>query len=72
MVDGVWCNMMIKQLPSGDYLFLISDLLAEKIGEIYRKRWCIEVLFQTFKERGFDLESTHLKCPKKLSKLLIL
>ncbi|MBB6005761.1 transposase, partial [Arcicella rosea] len=71
MVDSVWCNTMIKRLPSGDYLFLISDLSAKKLGAIYRKRWCIEVLFQTFKERGFDLESTHLKCPKKLSKLLV-
>ena len=71
MVDGVWCNTMIKRLPSDDYLFLISDLSAKKMGAIYRKRWCIEVLFQTFKERGFDLESTHLKCPKKLSKLLV-
>lgn len=71
MVDGVWGNAMIKRLPSDDYLFLISDLPAKKLGAIYRKRWCIEVLFQTFKERGFDLESTHLKCPKKLSKLLV-
>ena len=57
MVDGVWCNTMIKRLPSDDYLFLISDLSAKKMGAIYRKRWCIEaaaaaVLFQTFKERG--------------------
>ena len=71
IVDGVWCNAMIKRLPSNDYLFLISDFPAKKIGAIYRKRWCIEVLFQTFKERGFDLESTHLKCPKKLSELLV-
>ena len=71
MVDGIWCNTMIKKLPSDDYLFLMSDLPAKKLGKIYRKRWCIEVLFQTFKERGFDLEATHLKCSKKLSKLLV-
>ena len=29
------------------------------------------MLFQTFKGRGFDLESTHLRCSKKLSKLLV-
>lgn len=62
---------MIKRLPSDDYLFLISDFPAKKIGMIYSKRWCIEVLFQSSKERGFDLESTHLKYPKKLSKLLV-
>ena len=44
MVDGVWCNTMIKRLPSDDYLFLISDLPAKKLGAIYCKRWCIEVL----------------------------
>ena len=36
-----------------------------------RSRWCIETVFQDFKKRGFDLESTHLKCSKKLSKLLV-
>lgn len=70
-VDGVWCNMMIKRLLDNDFLFLIGNLPAKQLGGFYRRRWCIEVLFQTFKGRGFDLESTHLKCSKKLSKLLV-
>ncbi len=70
-VDGVWCNTMVKKLSSGDFLFLIGNLPAKQLGGFYRRRWCIEVLFQTFKERGFDLESTHLKCSQKLSKLLV-
>ena len=71
MVDGVWCNAMLKKLPENDFLFLIGNLPAKQLGGFYRRRWCIEVLFQTFKERGFDLESTHLQCSKKISKLLV-
>jgi len=71
LVDGIWCNAMLKALPDNDFLFLIGNLPAKQLGGFYRRRWCIEVLFQTFKERGFDLESTHLQCNKKLSKLLV-
>jgi hypothetical protein len=71
LVDGVWCNVLLKKLPSDDFLFLMGTLPAKQLGGFYRRRWCIEVLFQTFKERGFDLESTHLQCSKKLSKLLV-
>jgi len=71
MVDGVWGNCLLKRLPNDDYLFLIGSFPAKELGRIYRKRWCIETLFQAFKGRGFDLESTHLKCSKKLSKLLV-
>jgi Transposase DDE domain len=70
-IDGVWCNTMLKRMPDNDFLFLMGNLPAKKLGEFYRRRWCIEVLFQTFKGRGFDLESTHLKCSKKLSKLIV-
>ena len=62
---------MIKRLLNNDFLFLIGNLPAKQLGGFYRRRWCIEVLFQTFKGRGFDLESTHLKCSQKLSKLLV-
>ena len=71
MVDGIVCNCMLKILPGNEFLFLIGHMPAKQLGGHYRKRWCIEVLFQSFKERGFDLESTHLKCNKKLSKLLV-
>jgi Transposase DDE domain len=71
IVDGIVCNAMMKRLPDNDYLFLMGSFLPKQLGNIYRNRWCIEVLFQNFKERGFDLESTHLKCAKKISKLLV-
>jgi hypothetical protein len=71
MVDGVWCNTMLKRLDKNEYLFLIGSFPAKQLGGLYRRRWCIETLFQAFKKRGFDLEATHLKCSKKLSKLLV-
>jgi Transposase DDE domain len=71
MVDGVWGNCLLKRLPNDDYLFLMGNFPPKELGRIYRNRWCIETLFQAFKGRGFDLESTHLKCSKKLSKLLV-
>lgn len=70
-IDGICCNTMLKALPNGDFLFLIGNMAAKQLGQCYRKRWCIEVLFQSFKKRGFDLAATHLKCNKKLSKLLV-
>lgn len=71
LVDGIVCNVMLKKLSNNDFLFLAGQFKAKKLGEVYRKRWAIEVLFQNLKSRGFDLESTHLKCIKKLSSLLV-
>ncbi len=36
----------------------------------YAKRWSIETLFGCLKTRGFCLESTHLKDPERLSRLI--
>jgi hypothetical protein len=44
---------------------------AKNLGTLYRNRWSIEVCFQSFKKRGFDLEATHLRDPEKLKKLLV-
>lgn len=71
MIDGIWLNCFLNRLPNDDYLFLVGNFPPKKLGQLYRERWCIEVLFQSFKERGFALESTHLKCSKKISKLLV-
>ena len=72
IVDGQWVNVSMKSLPKGDILFLIGSVAAKELGPIYRKRWSIEVLFQSMKKRGFDLESTHLRCLHKLKKLIAL
>lgn len=43
---------------------------AQKILEIYAKRWSVESLFRNTKSRGFNWEDTHLKCLSKLDKLM--
>lgn len=71
LVDGVWGHVYLKKLSSGDLLYLFSSM-QDYQGQVYRKRWTIEACFQAFKSRGFDLESTHLKCLEKIKKLLAL
>ena len=44
---------------------------AKQLGGFYRRRWSIEVFFQSVKERGFNLENTHLKSSDKIKKLLV-
>jgi hypothetical protein len=72
LVDGQWVNVHIKQLEEQNILYLIGTFPPKCLGVLYRKRWSIEVLFQSMKKRGFDLESTHLRSFKKLKKLLAL
>jgi hypothetical protein len=70
LVDGVWGQGWVKPLEKGDYLFLFGTTKVELMGQLYPKRWTIETCFQAFKERGFDLEKTHLKDLVKLKKLV--
>ena len=71
-VDGVWGHAWVEILDDGDYLFLFGTTVLKFMGQLYRKRWTIETCFQNLKGRGFDLESTHIKCLKKLKKLIAL
>lgn len=72
IVDGVVANVWVKRLEAGDFLFLFGTVNVEFMGQLYRKRWTIETVFQAFKGRGFDLESTHLQSISKLKKLIAL
>ena len=72
MVDGVWGNVYAKRLPDGDILYLFGTAKLNYLPQLYRKRWRIECFFQNIKKRGFDVESTHLKCLNKLKKLMAL
>jgi len=40
MVDGVWCNIMLRRLANDDYLFLIGSFPPKQLGGFYRSRWC--------------------------------
>jgi hypothetical protein len=70
IVDGNRCNLYVKKLKN-DYLFLIGSEFSSDLGDIYRLRWGIEVLFQSCKQRGFNLEETHFKDSEKIKKLLV-
>lgn len=72
LVDGVWGQVYLKRLSGGDLLYLFGTMEARHLGQVYRRRWTIEACFQSFKGRGFDLESTHLKDLAKLKKLVAL
>ncbi len=61
IVDGVYCNTMLKRLDKNDYLFLIGSFPAKQLGGFYRRRWCIETMFQAFKKRGFDRTSDPIR-----------
>ena len=67
----------LKKLPLGagehqGYLAVLTNSAAGDALEHYRKRWSIETFFQSVKKRGFDLEQTHLKVPRRLKKLFAL
>ncbi len=49
-------------------LVLTNDRNCDAL-KIYRERWSIEVFFQSVKDRGFNLEGTHLKEIDRLAKL---
>ena len=60
-----------KKLKTGELVILVSNMPNSKINhcEFYLVRWKIELLFSAMKKRGFNLESTHIKDYKRLSKL---
>ena len=76
IVFGQRVNMVLKPLktlkPNGkpDELLIITTLNAKSCLRAYKKRWSIEVFFQSIKKRGFNLEDTHLKEDQRLRKLL--
>jgi Transposase DDE domain len=71
LIDGVWVNVYLKKLADGDLLFLAGTMSDPKhLGQVYRKRWTIETMFQSFKKRGFAIEDTHFKCNDKLKKMV--
>jgi hypothetical protein len=61
----------ITRLKSKELLIVATSLASPKRAlELYRHRWKIESLFAALKTRGFNLESTNMTDPAKLSTLL--
>jgi hypothetical protein len=53
-------------------LAIITNGRAGSALDNYANRWAIEIVFQSFKERGFDLEATHVSDPIRIRKLFAL
>ena len=71
-VDLVRVNVSISIDANGDLLYLIGSSKPNKLGQIYRKRWTIEVFFQALKARGFNMEKSCLQSLEKYRKLFAL
>jgi Transposase DDE domain len=62
--------LAIRRLKDGSLLILAASFSAKRALATYRLRWKIETLFGLLKTKGFNLEDTHMKDPKRLSTLL--
>jgi hypothetical protein len=62
----------VWQAPYKEPLYLISNLtLPEEALWYYRKRFRIETFFSDSKSRGFRIDKSHLKEPKRLVRMLL-
>lgn len=69
---GVSMYVSALKLKSGELLIVVSNRPGTSAIQDYGRRWQIETLFGCLKSRGFELESTHLKEPARLNKMLFL
>ncbi len=73
-IHGYWVSIAIKRLASQDdvYLIVMTNTFAHQALDNYQRRWSIETFFQSVKQRGFHLETTHLNDLERLRKLFAL
>jgi hypothetical protein len=71
-VWGHWVYISALRLEDGKLLIVITNHRPQQAIADYGKRWGIETLFGCLKTRGFCLESTHLKDPERLSRMVAL
>ena len=75
-VGSHWLSVAMRKVPGKEaeeeYLIVITNTFASWAIKCYEKRWSIEVFFQSLKERGFNLERTHLTDGDRLRKLFAL
>jgi hypothetical protein len=72
-IKGLKCHLAMdfsknKKGEDDPLLVLTNDSNCDAL-KIYRERWSIEVFFQSIKERGFNLESSHLQDINRYAKL---
>ena len=74
-IYNTWLSLAIKAVKNNkdkDIIAVLTNTRANNAIKKYKKRWTIEVLFQSLKKRGFDLETTHLKKNDRVRKLFML
>ena len=69
---GLPLSFAAKRIKKGELLILATTLEPDAALKAYKKRWAIECLFGDVKTRGFNLEDTRLRDPRKLDTLLVL
>lgn len=76
LIGSHWLSVGIKRLPGGkaedEYLIVMTNTFASRAIRNYKKRWSIEVFFQSIKGRGFNIENTHLIDFERIRKLFAL
>lgn len=64
---------LMKPTEDGDkFVFVVTNRCPSAALGLYSYRWGIENLFASLKTRGFNLESTRIRCPVRLKNLLSL
>lgn len=71
-IKGLPVYLSGLRLPTGELLIVASNQRLSKPIETYRLRWQIEVLFQSLKGRGFQMESTRLTQYYRIKKMVAL
>ncbi len=69
---GRWLYVAALRLEDNRLLIVVTSNSPHTAISDYAMRWGIETLFGCLKSRGFCLESTHLRDPERLSKVLVL
>lgn len=55
----------------GKYIILVSSMAKRKFS-FYKRRWGIEVMFSSYKKRGFNFEDSHVVKIERLNNLMFI
>jgi len=68
---GRFCLAIIKG-TDGEQVAVLTNTTAKRALKAYKKRWSIEVFFQSLKSRGIHLETTQRKDSQRIRTLFIM
>ena len=73
MKGDLTLRFVAKKPRNGDMIVVATHGVAHSRAlKLYKQRWRIECMFADWKKRGLNIEDTHLRCPQKLSLLLLI